>query len=493
MSGQPVDTVIVGAGSAGCVLAARLSEDASRRVLLLEAGPDHTLDALPEALRYLSRAIEWPYEWGDSVQSIRGRTLAYLRGRGVGGSSGTNGGVAMRAEPPDFALWPSGWQWDEMLPCFRRLENDLDFGAEPWHGAEGPIPVVRWQRSDWAPVPEAFYDACVAEGFPECPDHNAPDTTGVGPIPMNRQGLERMSASRRYLEPARTRSNLEVRGEAQVRRIRFEGKRAIGVELLDGEFIRAGEVILSAGVIQNPPLLLRSGVGAADAVREIGCELTAAVPAVGANLSDHFVVNFEAPIEPELAPRGAPLIQTILRATAKGSEKPHDLQLTPYVLPRGGSAGGMKLVISVSLQQPFGTGRVGATSVDAAKPAQIDWPWVGQPENLRRVGEGLRLAARIVQRAGICSEPETLAPWHERSDAELAQHVELEHQAFYHGVGTCRMGEPGQEDCVVDPDCRVRGTQGLYVVDASVVPTVPRSNTNILVMATAERAAERMR
>ena len=363
------DTVIAGAGSAGCVLAARLSENASRRVLLLEAGPDHRVDALPDALRFLSRPVEWPYEWGDSVTSIRGRRLDYLRGRCVGGSSATNGGVAMRAEPPDFRAWPAGWGFSEMLPCFRKLENDLDFGDEDWHGDAGPVPVVRWSRTDWAPLQVAFNDACVAEGFPECPDHNAPDTTGVGPIPMNRVGLERMSAARAYLEPARSRDNLTVRGDALVRRVCFQGRRVVGVELIDGEVIDAGEVILCAGVIQNPPLLLRSGVGPAQRVAALGCEAVADVPAVGSNLSDHFVVNFSAPIAPELVPKGSPGLQNILRATAKGSALPHDLQLTPW--PRR-VEGGMELALSVSMQQPVGKGSVGVTSADATRPAVID-------------------------------------------------------------------------------------------------------------------------
>ena len=264
------DTVIVGAGSSGCTLAARLSEDPGRRVLLLEAGPDYRVADLPDDLRWLWRGCDDPHEWGETATTIDGRVIPYLRGRAVGGSSSTNGGVALRPEPRDFERWPEGWRWDDMLVAFRRLERDLDFPDAPWHGNDGPIPVVRYPKARWAPFQRAFLDACTKLGLPECEDHNEPDTTGVGPIPINRDGLARMSCNVAYLEPARGRANLEVRGGAQVRRVILEGTRAVGVELVEGTRVGAGEVIVSSGVLQSPLLLWRSGIGPADDLRALG-------------------------------------------------------------------------------------------------------------------------------------------------------------------------------------------------------------------------------
>jgi choline dehydrogenase len=482
------DLIVVGGGSAGCVLAARMSEDPARRVLLLEAGPDYRAADLPEALRYLGRPVSWPHEWGDRVLSIRGRSLPYLRGRGIGGSSSTNGGVALRAEPDDLASWPPGWNWSDMLPSFRQLERDLEFGQAPWHGSEGPIPITRWPREQWAPYQTAFHAACLELGFPDCADHNAPGTTGVGPIPMNRDRSRRISTALAYLEPARARPNLEIRGGAHAARVLFEGRRAVGVELADGERCFGAEIALCAGVVQSPMLLWRSGIGPPDELRALGIAPRAELPEVGARWTDHLVLTFSVPIAAEqVPPRGGPL-QTILRATAPGSELAHDLNLTPWI--GRDASGAWELSISVSLQRPAGAGRLRAASADPKDPARIEWPFAGIADNVRRLREGWRLAARIVERAGLSSEPGLPRRALEQSDAELDEHVALHHAAFYHGVGTCRMDAAGG---VVDPKCRVRGVEALRVADASIAPIVPRTNTNLLVIAIAERAAELLR
>ncbi|MYV97051.1 GMC oxidoreductase [Streptomyces sp. SID3343] len=453
------EVVVVGAGSAGCVVAARMS--ARHDVLLIEAGPA----ALPEDLRQLSRPIRPPYDWGDTVDSDC-RELKYARGRVVGGSSATNGAVALRPEPEDFDTWPANWSWDDMLPRLNRIEHDLDFGDRPYHGIGGPIPITRHARADWAPFQAAFAFGCTAAGLPYCPDHNAPVSTGVGAIPMNRQGRTRVSNAAAYLAGARDR--VTVRADTHVARVVLAAGRAVGVELADGTVVRAGRVILAAGVVQTPLLLARSGLAEPN-------------PHVGRHLTDHAVVSFAARIDPDTVPDDAPTLQVIAKTTAK---RRHDLQLTPVA--RRNADGTRELDISVSLQLPAGAGTVSPTGTDPSAPARITWPFLAMPDNVRRLRAGWRLAATIARESGILLDARDADDAAARSDADVDDLIRRTHYAFYHGVGTCRMAaDPA--DGVVDPMGAVFGVSGLHIVDASVIPTVPRSNTHLLVTALAER------
>jgi choline dehydrogenase len=524
------DYIIVGAGSAGCVLAARLTEDPQTRVLLVEAGPkDRSWRiSMPSAVGSLlsSDRFNWNYV-SDSEPHLDGRRLTHPRGRVVGGSSSINGMVYIRGHAGDYDAWAgaglAGWGYADVLPYFKRAERHVH-GADRYHGGSGPLSVFAPDLTR-TPLAAAFVQAALEAGYGSAPDANGERQEGFGRVDRTTHNGRRCSAARAYLAPASGRPNLSVVTGALVHRVLLRAGRAVGIEYSVraalGQAFADRDVILSAGAINSPQLLQLSGIGAGDRLARLGIEPLHELRSVGENLNDHpdLVVQHRClrPVSLFGANRGVGKLVAglkwfagldgvagsnhfeaggFLRSRA-GIEQP-DIQLTfmPLAIKPGtvDDVGTHSFQVHIDLMRPKSLGRVAIRSADPAAAPSIRFNYLAEPQDR----EDLRAAVRLTRE--ILSQP-ALAPYRGeelnpgpavQGDDEIDAWVRRGVETCYHPVGTCRMGLDPRES-VVDVQCRVHGLAGLRVIDASIMPAIVSGNTNAPTIMIAEKLSDLLR
>ena len=512
------DYVIVGAGSAGCVLASRLSEDPDVRVLLVEAGPPDTADFIhiPAAFSALFRTQhDWDHYTGWEPGADN-RRIYLPRGRMLGGSSSMNAMIYIRGNPLDYDEWGlAGWGWDDLLPYFLRAE-DNERGASAFHGAGGPLPVSE-ARARSASC-EAFMETVDALGLARNEDFNDGEQDGYGYYQVTQRDGRRASASVAYLHPAMERENLTVETHAQVLKVLFAGGRAAGVAAMRGgetlTWQAEREVIVCGGAYNSPQLLTLSGIGRPDELELLQIELVAESPEVGMNLQDHPTAGVTYFCEEESSLKDAlndanlamwmqgqgPLTSNIGEnggfARTRGDLPAPDVQfhMVPVVFEQEGllAPPAHGFTLSACVLKPRSRGMVAVTTPDPTGKPYIVHGYYTEPEDMASAVAGLRMVMNFCRAEPLARYAETpnMAPASD-SEEDLEAHIRANCQTIYHPVGTCRMGSDATS--VVDPELRVRGVEGLRVVDASVMPSVPRGNTNAPVIAIAERAADVIR
>ena len=528
------DYVIVGAGTAGCVLANRLTEDADVSVLLIEAGgtDDYHWIHIPVGYLYCigNPRTDWLYKTA-AEKGLNGRSLSYPRGRVLGGSSSINGMIYMRGQREDYDNWAretgdAGWSWDSVLPVFRRSE-DHHGGASEFHGAGGQWRVEK-QRLRWQ-ILESFAHAAQEQGIAATDDFNRGDNSGVGYFEVNQKRGVRWNASKAFLRAAMKRPNLTVVTGALTQRVIFEGKRCVGVEYRgDVDYVARArcEVILSAGAVNSPQLLELSGIGDAGRLAQLGIAVVQDLRGVGENLQDHlqlrmaFRVNGVRTLNTASAHwwgklmigmqyalfQSGPMSMAPSQLGAFAKSDPGDPTLTRpdlqyHVQPLSLDRFGEPLhrfnafTASVCNLRPTSRGSIHAVSADPSQAPAIAPNYLSTDRDLRVAANAMRLTRRIAASGALARyQPHEILPGLAfQTEEQLREAAGNVGTTIFHPVGTCRMGRADDPDAVVDARLRVRGVEGLRVVDASVMPTITSGNTNSPTLMIAERAAEMLR
>ena len=508
------DYIIVGGGNAGAVIAARLSEDPDLTVLLIEAGPHYrSLDETPSDLTD-SRAVSVvDHDWNYITDVIPGREFPYARGRVTGGCSAVNGVIALRGLEQDFREWyqlgNKGWDWENILPLYNRIENDMDYGYKNYHGSNGPLPIVRFGSDQYTKVVAEFKATAMGQGYQWVPDHNHPaGLDGVGPIPMNRgaDNILRVSSSIAYLLDAQNRPNLTIMDQTIANKIVFNGKIAKGVEISrknsNPDVVYGGEVIVCCGAINSPALLLRSGVGPHDELTRLGIDSVSELQGVGGNLIDHSLAVVASYPKDNIIHEDDADVQMVIHYTAPGSAHVNDMQI--YCLGKLGSErfpgadpnAGYMFGAGIVINRPESRGRVLLDSSDPNIQPRIDHRLNSHGEDMRKMVDGVRRGYELLNSGSLKEISKGIAVLDEKTienTRAVEKYVTERSATIWHASGTCKMGPSTDNHAVVDSNLKVHECQNLRVADTSIFPDHVSRNPMLTCYVVAEKMIDIIR